>query len=69
MHVLCHNTHICRFLPLNKFQVGQYLTICIEILAFYFLKMYWSIVVYNVVLVSGGQQSDSVIHIHIFIFF
>ena len=30
-----------------------------------FLKLYWDTVIYNVVLVSGVQQSDSVIHTHI----
>ena len=35
----------------------------------FFCKFYWSIVIYNVVLVSGVQQSDSVIHIHIFFLF
>ena len=37
----------------------------------FFLKiiLYWNIVVYNVVLVSGVQQSDLVIHIHISILF
>ena len=34
-----------------------------------FLKLYWDTVIYNVVLVSGVQQSDSVIHIHISILF
>ena len=31
----------------------------------FFLNFYWSIVDYNVVLVSGVQQSESVIHIPI----
>ena len=34
VHVVCCNTHICGFLPLNKFQVGHYLTVCMETLVF-----------------------------------
>ena len=30
----------------------------------FFIKFYWSIVDYNVALVSAVQQSESVIHIH-----
>ena len=32
-------------------------------------NFYWSMLIYNVVLVSGVQQSESVIHIHISILF
>ena len=34
-----------------------------------FFQFYWSIVIYNVVLISAVQQSDSVIHIHLSILF
>ena len=34
VHALGYNTHICIFLPLNRFQVGRYLTMCTEILVF-----------------------------------
>ena len=34
-------------------------------IAYSFKKFYWSIVIYNVVLVLGVQQNDSVIHTHI----
>ena len=50
------------------------LFVCFKFLLEYFIgKFYWNKIllelIYSVVLVSGVQQSDSVIHIHIFISF
>ena len=38
---------------------------CVQIWTFIKINFYWSIVVYDVVLVSAAQQSGSVIHIRI----
>ena len=40
-----------------------------ELFPFLVLILYWSIVDYNVVLVSGVEQCDLVIHIHVCILF
>ena len=41
---------------------------CLEQLLFFF-KIFIEMLINNVVLVSGVQQSDSVIHIHLYLFF